>query len=125
MNDHAHGSAEPEIESAEPAAPSTDPGGSALLSKVSCLAIGVLSAVVGLLPWLLTGMRLPLQQLWAAPALPESMPIAFLPLSQYTVTLIPGLLVTGATVAGIAMRATRSRQPRAGAMLMALGVLFV
>jgi hypothetical protein len=123
VNDRADGVAEPEIDSVE-SQPRADVARSRL-GYVSCFAIGMLAAVVGLLPWLFTGMRLPLQNLWATPAAPEAMPLALLPLSQYTVTLIPGLLVTGAAIAGLVMRITRTRQPRLGAMLIALGVLFV
>lgn len=52
-------------------------------------------------------MRLPLQNLWAAETLPEDMPIALLPFSQYSLTLLFGLLVTGAAVGGILSRALR------------------
>ena len=62
------------------------------------MTAGAGSAVVGLLPWMITGMRLPLQNLWASDTLPKSMPVALLPLSNYAVTLIAGLLVTGDAV---------------------------
>lgn len=52
------------------------------------LAIGAVSAVLGLLPWLITGMRLPLQNLWAADTAPDAMPIVLLPFSQYALSLI-------------------------------------
>lgn len=91
----------------------------------ACPLIGVGAAAVGLLPWLVTGMRLPLQNLWATEPPPEGMPIAMLPFSQYLLTLIFGLLVVGAAVAGIAARATQPRLPRGGFSLIVLGVLGV
>jgi hypothetical protein len=60
------------------------------------LGIGAASAVVGLLPWIITGMRLPLQNLWGTNTLPEAMPIGLLPFNQYAIPLIAGILVVGA-----------------------------
>lgn len=68
------------------------------------LALGVLAAAVGLLPWLVTGARLPLQNLWATQVLPEDMPIALLPLSQYYATRLLVLLIVGGALAGFATR---------------------
>ncbi|WP_167041136.1 hypothetical protein [Salinibacterium sp. ZJ454] len=87
--------------------------------------IGVACALVGLLPWFLTGMRLPLQNLWATSASPESMPIVFLPFSQYMLALIVGLIVTGSAVAGVVARATRERHPKNGLRAILAGVLLV
>ena len=87
--------------------------------------IGVACALVGLLPWLITGMRLPLQNLWASETLPDQMPIALLPFSQYAITFIAGLIVTGAATAGLVARATRPRQPRRGFAAILIGVLTV
>ena len=67
--------------------------------------LGIAGALVGLAPWLLTGARLPLQNLWAHDALPPDMPITFLPLSQYRGTTIVALLTVGAAAAGVALRA--------------------
>jgi hypothetical protein len=85
--------------------------------------LGVAAAIVGLLPWLVTGMRLPLQNLWATETLPDRMPIVLLPFSQYALTLIAALLVTGATAAAIVARATRRRQPRGGIVAIFVGLL--
>ena len=93
------------------------------LGLLACFAIGVGAALVGLLPWLLTGMRLPLQNLWATDRAPDSMPVALLPLSQYTVTLVAALVVTGSAIAGLVTRATRGRRVRRGGALLAVGVL--
>lgn len=95
------------------------------LSGFLCFAIGLAAAILGLLPWILTGMRLPLQNLWATAPAPEDMPIALLPLSQYSTTLIPGLLITGAGIAGLVARLLASRLPPRGTLLIALAVLLV
>jgi hypothetical protein len=95
------------------------------MSSFSCFAIGLAAAVLGLLPWILTGMRLPLQNLWVTATAPEDMPIALLPLSQYSTTLIPGLLITGSAIAGLVARLLGSRMPKRGTMLIALAVLLV
>ena len=125
LTDGAHGFAEPDTESTD-APPSGDVVESkARLNRFACFRIGVAAALIGLLPWLITGMRLPLQNLWATATPPEAMPIALLPLSQYSTTLIPGLLVTGACLAGLVARLLRNRMPRRGTMLLALAVLLV
>ena len=90
-----------------------------------CLAIGVVSALIGLLPWLVRGMHLPLQLFWGSPATPQAMPIVLLPFSQYAVVLLFGLLLTGSAVAGIASRATRPWQQRAGQFWTILSLLAV
>jgi hypothetical protein len=89
------------------------------------LAIGAGSALVGLLPWLMTGMRLPLQNLWATTVEPDAMPIALLPFSQYSITLIVGLIVFGSAIAGLLARALRARLSRRGFLGIALGVFLV
>lgn len=90
-----------------------------------CLAIGAASAVLGLLPWLITGMRLPLQNLWSADTAPGAMPIVLLPFSQYALSLIVGILLTGAAIAGIAARATRAKLGRSGFIAILGGVLLL
>jgi hypothetical protein len=87
--------------------------------------IGAGSALVGLLPWILTGMRLPLQNLWAASTMPEAMPISFLPLSQYFTTQLIGLLVMGFAVGAVVARATRAHAGRSGWLFIGLGVVAV
>lgn len=85
--------------------------------------VGVAAAIAGLLPWLVTGMRLPLQNLWATETLPDQMPVVLLPFSQYALTIIVALLVTGAAAAALAARATRQRQPRGGVVAIFIGLL--
>ncbi|MGG5174900.1 hypothetical protein ACQQCD_07750 [Pseudarthrobacter sp. J1763] len=65
---------------------------------------GIISAGVGLLPWLMAGARLPLQNLWATETMPEDMPIALLPVSQYSVILILAMFVSGAVIAALGVR---------------------
>lgn len=87
--------------------------------------LGIGSAVLGLLPWLVTGMRLPLQNLWATDTLPPDMPLAFLPFNQYTIALLAAVLVTGGAVAGIAARALRGRLGGHGVVATLLGLVLV
>ncbi|MGI5951395.1 MAG: protein-L-isoaspartate O-methyltransferase family protein [Brooklawnia sp.] len=72
------------------------------------LPVGLLAALIGLLPWLVTGASLPLQNLWAEPTLPEQMPWAGLPISQYYVPQVLALLMIGSALAGLAARALRT-----------------
>ena len=78
-------------------------------------ALGALAAVVGLVPWLITGMRLPLQNLWATPTL--EMPVALLPFSQYELMQTAALLVVGSAMCGLVIRTMRGRMPRPGAAI--------
>ncbi|MEV8252917.1 hypothetical protein AB0O95_03005 [Rhodoglobus sp. NPDC076762] len=87
--------------------------------------IGVGAAVVGLLPWLIQGVRLPLQNLWAVETAPDEMPLVLLPFSQYALTTEIGLMVVGAAVAGLLARLLRSRMPWRGVMVMFLALIVV
>jgi hypothetical protein len=89
------------------------------------LAIGAGAAIVGLLPWLITGARLPLQNLWAADTLPGQMPIALLPFSQYSVTALVAVILIGSTIAGIAGRSVAGRHPGLALLALMGGVLLV
>lgn len=71
------------------------------------LGIGAAAAVVGLLPWLVHGMQLPLQNLGTRMTGPGD--LVLLPFSQYSIALIAALLIVGAAIAGIAARAMRVR----------------
>ena len=93
------------------------------LNAAVWFAIGAAGAIVGLLPWLVTGARLPLQNLGAGSV--ADMPVALLPFSQYYLTSIVALLVVGSAVAGIAGRALADRRPRHGTLALAAGVLAV
>jgi iron complex transport system permease protein len=88
------------------------------------LAVGVAAAVLGLLPWIVAGLRLPPQNLWAEDvASPADMPIALLPLNQYTAALLAAVIVVGGGAAGVAARILRPRLPRAGAWLVVAGLV--
>lgn len=87
-------------------------------------AIGMGAGVLGLLPWLITGARLPLQNLAADPS-DLAMPFVLLPLSQYSLTTIVALLVAGGASAGIAARALSARRPRFGVLALTIGVVAV
>jgi len=84
--------------------------------------LAVAAVVVGLLPWLATGLRLPLQNLWLLPTAAEDMPLVLLPFSQYSLMLIFAVLVVGAAAAGVVARALRDRLSRRGRILL-LGVV--
>lgn len=68
------------------------------------LLAGMAAAVLGLLPWLTTGARLPLQNLWATHTLPAQMPIALLPLNQYYLLAIVALLLAPVLPLGLLLR---------------------
>lgn len=85
------------------------------------IAAGALAAVAGLLPWLVTGLRLPLQNLWATDTL--EMPPALLPFSQYSLTLLVAVVVVGSALAGLAARLGRQRG--VGALGTAIGAVGV
>ncbi|KQR66418.1 hypothetical protein [Frigoribacterium sp. Leaf172] len=95
------------------------------------VGLGVVAVIVGLAPWLLTGARLPLQNLWAAPvveadgvtAAPESMPVSLLPFSQYALTLQASLLITGSAVAGLVARAAGARRSRGAVIAVLAGTV--
>lgn len=95
------------------------------IASPAYFALGIGSAIVGLLPWIITGMRLPLQNLWATDTLPADMPIALLPFSQYYLAFIVSLVLIGSAVAGIVGRATTPRNPRRALPALIGGVLIV
>ena len=67
--------------------------------------VGIGAVLIGLLPWIRAGLRLPLQNLWGTDTLPEAMPVALLPLNQYYLHIILGLLVTAGLIGGVIARA--------------------
>ncbi|MGW9159145.1 hypothetical protein [Microbacterium sp. NPDC055665] len=87
-------------------------------------AIGVGGGVLGILPWLVGGGMLPLQNLWAAATMPEDMPFVLLPLSQYFATLLFSVLLLGGVFAGFALHFVARRRAVA-VWPAALGVLLV
>ena len=95
------------------------------LGSLIFLPIGAAAAIIGLLPWLITGMRLPLQNLWATAVLPAGMPIVLLPFSQYYAPLIVALLLIGSAIAGLVGRAVPARHPGIALIALMGGVLLV
>lgn len=88
--------------------------------------MGVVAAVLGFMPWIVTGMHLPLQNLWETSVADEhDMPIAFLPFNQYFVTFLAALLLTGAGFAGVAARRLRTRLGRAAVLAVLAALLAV
>jgi hypothetical protein len=65
--------------------------------------VGILAAALGILPWLIGGGTLPLQNLWVADTPWNDMPFALLPVSQYAATAIFVLLLMGGVFAGLAV----------------------
>lgn len=86
--------------------------------------VGVIAGMVGLLPWLLTGGRLPLQNLWATQARPDDMPFALLPVSQYSATTIFALLLMGGVFAGLTVNIF-ARRRRFALWAAAAGLLLI
>jgi hypothetical protein len=95
----------------------------AMSSRLVPFVIGAGGAVLGLLPWIVSGV-LPLQNLWAAQTEPSSMPFVLLPLSQYYATLLFSLVLLGGVFAGLAVRVARRRRTVA-VWPAALGVALV
>lgn len=70
--------------------------------------------VVGALPFLLAGLRLPPQNLWDTEQLPETMPHVALPFSQYSITLLVAMGVVGGVSAALTgLAAPREQRRRA------------
>ncbi len=92
-------------------------------SRWLLFGVGALSAVFALLPWLITGARLPVQNFWSE--IPTSLPVVLLPFSQYAVSLVFALLMTGAAVAGTAGRLLDARSARWGTTTLVAGVVVV
>nr|WP_201468434.1 hypothetical protein [Microbacterium hydrocarbonoxydans] len=88
------------------------------------LLIGVGGGILGLLPWILGGARLPLQNLWVLATMPDDMPLVLLPVSQYYVIVLFSIVLLGGVFAGLAVRIVSRRRPLA-VWPAALGVLAV
>lgn len=86
------------------------------------LLIGLAAGFLSLAPWLLTGGTLPLQNLWASQTMPEDMPFSLLPLSQYMLRDLGGIMAAGGTTAALAFRWWRPGRRRAGLWSVAAGL---
>ena len=87
------------------------------------LLVGISGAVVALAPWLITGGRMPLQNLWSE--LPSDIPFVLLPFHPYTATLVAAIILFGATIGGVAGRARGSRRVRGATLFLLLGAITV
>lgn len=87
--------------------------------------IGLAAGLLGLVPWLITGGRLPLQNLWGTQVMPAQMPLALLPLSQYEATTLVALLTTGGAAAGLALRCWSPKRRGLTVLCAAAGLLLV
>lgn len=67
--------------------------------RIGAVALGAVSASIGLLPWWITGARLPLQNLWGTNSV--DMPFALVPFSQYYVHAVAACFIVGAGIAGL------------------------
>lgn len=85
--------------------------------------IGAGAAAVALVPWLITGGRMPLQNLWSE--LPADIPIVLLPFHPYTATLVAALLLLGAALAGLTARALGAARTRWGTTALLTGTVLV
>lgn len=92
-------------------------------SRLGAIALGAAGALFGLLPWLVQGAQLPLQNLWGTSTMPADMPFALLPFSQYYVPTIAAMLVVGAAIAGLTARA--APKMRARGWWVVLGVVLI
>ncbi|MEV7610971.1 hypothetical protein AB0N61_15905 [Microbacterium sp. NPDC089320] len=86
--------------------------------------LGVGGGVLGLLPWILGGARLPLQNLWVVATMPDEMPLVLLPVSQYYVIVLFSIVLLGGIFAGLAVRIL-SRRRALAVWPAGLGVLAV
>jgi len=85
--------------------------------------IGIGCTLLGLFPWLITGMRLPLQNLWNRATLPDDMPRALLPMNQYAISTLVGLIVLPYVVAAVVRRIITHRLPDGGARSLVLTIV--
>jgi len=87
------------------------------------LLVGVGGAVAALAPWLITGGRMPLQNLWSE--LPSDIPFVLLPFHPYTATLVGAILLFGAALSGVAGRGLGARRSRGATLFLLLGATLV
>ena len=95
------------------------------------IGVGIAAAVFGLMPWLISGIRLPGQNLWADGTLSDDMPYALLPFSQYYILMLFGMIVLPGGIVGVGLRfwfhsRRGGQEPRWRAPLLAVvGLLIV
>ncbi len=89
------------------------------------VSVGMVCGIVGLLPWLIQGAQLPLQNLWADQTMPDDMPMALLPFSQYYLGVLAGILVIPWLLAGIVARGRTLKGTAQRLVTLAMGVVVV
>lgn len=92
------------------------------LGSTACSVIGACCAIFALSPWLITGMRLPLQNLWATNTLPGDMPFALLPFNQYALGSLTGLIILPYALISLLIRVLESQRVRVNGQIMAATV---
>ncbi|WP_394941649.1 hypothetical protein [Psychromicrobium sp. YIM B11713] len=95
------------------------------LTSLKAVILGVAAGLLGLLPWLLSGSRLPLQNLWQLDTPPDAMPVSWLPLSQYLVIDLLSIIVTPAAIAALVLRGWKPVRRRLAIWCVALGLVAV
>lgn len=88
------------------------------LNPLLAVLLGVLSAALGLAPWIIMRAELPVQNLSLSGGIPEPAPWALLPFGQYEVLRLLALLYFGGLIAGMTTRYLVAR----GWMVSSLGV---
>jgi hypothetical protein len=78
--------------------------------------------VIGALPWVVRGLRLPLQNLWGTDQAPDAMPLVALPFSQYFLSLLLAITVVGGAAAALTSL-IRPDRPQARRAAVAGGAL--
>jgi hypothetical protein len=87
---------------------------------------GALCALVGMLPWLVHGARLTVQNLWATATVnPADMPVVLLPFSQYQLDLAAAIMAIGAGLAAGAARILAARGVQHARSMALAGALIV
>lgn len=84
---------------------------------------GMGAVVIGLLPWLLTGMRLPWEHLWAAAGMPPESPVMLIPLNQYYLMTVAVMVIPAGALAGTVARGAPPELRRRSGDLTALGLV--
>jgi hypothetical protein len=89
------------------------------------LLFGIVCGGIGLLPWLLTGMSLPVKNVWVSDAGASEVSPVLLPLSQTAAVRAVALIVVGSAVAGILARALHRHWSAGGFWALVGGVVLV
>lgn len=86
---------------------------------------GVGAAVIALLPWLVTGMPLPLRGIVGVYTAPEHAPVALLPLSHYYLVESVAMVLVGSALAGVTIRVAALRGTALNARYVSIGTVAV